>query len=137
LRLFVDTSVWYAFLDEDDGSHSAAVGVLRTDADLALSDHVLVETCLLAAARLGRGVANRFWDRVMAGAADLHFVTMADLERATQVRRSFPDQGFSLVDCTSFVVMERLRLQRVASFDDDFALYRFGPDRRQAFEVIR
>jgi hypothetical protein len=33
--------------------------------------------------------------------------------------------------------MERLRLTRVASFDDDFALYRYGRARDRAFTVLR
>ena len=49
----------------------------------------------------------------------------------------FPDQDFSLVDRTSFAVMERLGLERAASFDEDFAVYRWGPGRRRAFDVLR
>jgi len=41
------------------------------------------------------------------------------------------------VDRTSFAVMERLGVHRAASFDDDFAVYRFGPRRSKAFEVVR
>jgi len=53
-------------------------------------------------------------------------------------RRFFgTDQTFSIVDRTSFVVMERLGLTRVASFDRDFAIYRYGRDRNRAFEVMR
>jgi hypothetical protein len=33
--------------------------------------------------------------------------------------------------------MERLGLERAASFDDDFAIYRWGPQRRRAFAVLR
>ena len=33
--------------------------------------------------------------------------------------------------------MHRLGLERVASFDDDFLVYRYGRDRRRAFEVLR
>ena len=47
------------------------------------------------------------------------------------------DQEFSLVDRTSFAVMERLGITRVASFDNQFSVYRFGPRRSRAFEVIR
>lgn len=32
--------------------------------------------------------------------------------------------------------MERLGVSRVATFDHHFAVYRFGPGRRHAFEVI-
>jgi len=40
-------------------------------------------------------------------------------------------------DRTSFAVMRRLGLERVASLDDDFAIYRFGPNRKRAFTVVR
>jgi hypothetical protein len=33
--------------------------------------------------------------------------------------------------------MRRLGVSRAATFDDDFAIYRFGPGRGQAFEIIR
>jgi hypothetical protein len=33
--------------------------------------------------------------------------------------------------------MERLGLSRVASFNDDFAIYRYGQNGDRAFEVLR
>jgi hypothetical protein len=33
--------------------------------------------------------------------------------------------------------MRRLGIERAASLDDDFAIFRFGPNRRQAFTVVR
>jgi len=33
--------------------------------------------------------------------------------------------------------MERLGITRAASLGDDFAVYRFGPRRERAFEVVR
>jgi hypothetical protein len=33
--------------------------------------------------------------------------------------------------------MERLGLTRAASFDDDFAIYRYGRSHDRAFEVLR
>jgi predicted nucleic acid-binding protein len=41
------------------------------------------------------------------------------------------------VDRTSFAVMERLGIIRAASFDADFAVYRYGRKRDRAFEVLR
>ena len=41
------------------------------------------------------------------------------------------------MDRTSFAAMERLGLTRVASFDDDFAVYRYGRGRTKAFDVLR
>ena len=42
-----------------------------------------------------------------------------------------------MVDCTSFAVTQRRGIERAASLDDDFASFRFGPNRRRAFEVVR
>ena len=33
--------------------------------------------------------------------------------------------------------MRRLGVQRAVSLDDDFAIFRFGPRRERAFEVLR
>jgi len=64
-------------------------------------------------------------------------VTVSDLEAAWAIGEAFSDQNFSIVDRTSFAVMERLGISRVASFDDDFAIYRHGRNRDRAFEVSR
>jgi uncharacterized protein len=42
-----------------------------------------------------------------------------------------------VVDRTSFAVMQRLGIERAASLDSDFAVFRFGPNRRRAFTVLR
>jgi predicted nucleic acid-binding protein len=137
LSVFVDTSAWYALLDQGDGMHERASQVLQAEPEHILTDHVLVETWFLASSRLGLAVADRFLEEIINGAAAVEVVGMRDIERALGVRRRFSDQAFSLVDCTSFVVMERMRLRRVAAFDNDFAIYRYGHDGRQAFEIVR
>jgi len=64
-------------------------------------------------------------------------VGAADLEAAWQIGASYRDQDFSIVDRTSFAVMRRLGIERAASFDDHFAVFRFGPNRRRAFTIVR
>jgi predicted nucleic acid-binding protein len=59
------------------------------------------------------------------------------MEAAWKIGEIFPDQDFSIVDRTSFAVMERLGLTRAASFDDDFAVYRYGHRRDKAFDILR
>ncbi|MGQ0626069.1 MAG: type II toxin-antitoxin system VapC family toxin [Sporichthyaceae bacterium] len=136
MSLFVDTGIWYAALDADDVEHARAVSVLG-EADLITSDYVLVETWRLAAHRLGYHVAERFWQHLRSGAARLEQVEPVDREAAWAIGRRYADQEFSLVDRTSFALMERLGLRRVAAFDSDFAVYRFGVGNDQAFTVLR
>lgn len=137
MSLFVDTSVWYAAVDRSDTGNKRAKSILSGGEPLVTTDHVLVEMWLLTRHRLGRGAADRFWGGLRGGAAVIESVVAADLEVAWTIGEEFPDQDFSLVDRTSFAVMRRLGIRRVASFDDDFAVYRFGKHRGHAFEVVR
>jgi predicted nucleic acid-binding protein len=138
LSLFVDTSAFYATLDRSD-RHNARAGEILGDKGVFLvtTDHVLVETWRLANVRLGRDVAERFWGSMRTGAAAVENVLPGDLDAAWRMGEAFPDQDFSIVDRTSFAVMERLGIASVVSFDDHFAIYRYGPRRERAFEVRR
>lgn len=137
MTAFVDTSAFYAAADDDDRSSQRAREILSAQTGLVTSDHVLVETWRLLRDRLGFDAAERFWDGLRLGPAAIEPVRERDLEAAWQIGRAFEDQAFALVDRTSFAVMERLGVARVATFDDDFAVYRFGPGRRRAFELLR
>jgi predicted nucleic acid-binding protein len=137
LSLFVDTSAWYAAADRSDVSNARAKQLLSGDEPRVTTDHVLIETWWLLQSRLGRSAAVKFWEGLRGGVAALETVGMADLEAAWSIASAFPDQDFSIVECTSFAVMQRLGLRRVVSFDDDFAVYRFGRDRKDAFVVLR
>lgn len=137
MSAFVDTSAFYAAVDDDDSSSERARTQLASGEALLTTDHVLVECWLLLQRRFGAGVANRFWSTVRGGAAGVEHVTPADLDAAWAIGERFADQAFSIVDRTSFAVMERLGVNRAVAFDDDFAVYRFGPRRDRAFEVLR
>ena len=137
MSVFVDTSAWYAAADSADASNAQAKAILGAGEPLVTSDHVLVETWTLLRHRIHRAAAERFWTALRGGVAAIEPIGAADLEAAWQIGASFPDQDFSMVDRTSFAVMQRLGIERAASFDDDFAIFRFGPNRRRAFIVVR
>ncbi len=137
MSLFVDTSVWYAAASTADHSNARAREILAGGESLYTSDHVLVETWGLIRNRIHRKAAEQFWEGIRTGVAILEPVGMADLEAAWQIGVSFADQDFSLVDRTSFAVMRRLGIERAASFDNHFAVFRFGPKQRYAFEIVR
>ena len=136
MSLFVDTSVWYAAADSSDISNARAKSILKSGESLSTTDHVLVETWTLLRYRIHRYAAERFWEGLRNGTVTIEPVGTADLESAWQIGLSYRDQDFSLVDRTSFAVMRRLGLERVASFDDDFAVFRFGPKHRLAFVIV-
>ncbi|MBV8847840.1 MAG: PIN domain-containing protein [Bryobacterales bacterium] len=129
--------IWYAAADSSDISNDRAKTILATGEALVTSDHVLVETWTLLRHRIHRKAAERFWEGLRAGISAIEAVGAADLETAWQIGSSYRDQDFSLVDRTSFAVMLRLGIDCAASFDDDFAVFRFGPNKRRAFTILR
>lgn len=136
MSVFVDTSAWYAAADLGDVHHRRAVERLgQFSRDLLTSDHVLVETWFLAANRLGTDVAETLVNTIRAGRARVEAATIADLEIAAQIHDAFADQEFSIVDRTSWSIMQRLGVQEAISFDRDYVIYRFGRGRRQALTV--
>jgi predicted nucleic acid-binding protein len=137
LSVFVDASVWFGAANIRDRQNARAKKILAEVANPVLTDHVLIETWVLLNARVHRRAAEQFWIGVRHGAAQLETVLAADLDAAWAIGEAFPDQDFSIVDRTSFAVMERLGLTRAASFDDHFAVYRFGRNRDRAFEILR
>jgi predicted nucleic acid-binding protein len=137
MTLFVDSSIWYAAVDGADLSHRRATEVLCGGELLVTSDHVLAETWSLIRRRIHHDAAERFWEGLRDGVAGIEPIGLADLEAAWAIGHLFPDQGFSLVDRTSFALMERLGVTRAASFDVHFAVYRYGRARDRAFDIVR
>jgi predicted nucleic acid-binding protein len=137
MSVYVDTSVWFAAANIKDAHNAHAKQLLAGTPTRLTSDHVVVETWLLLLRRIHMKAAEGFWAGIRQGAAEIVTVMPVDLDLAWGITRVFPDQKFSIVDRTSFAVMERLGLSRVASFDDDFAIYRYGRNRERAFEVLR
>ena len=137
MKAFVDTSAWFAAANAKDRHHPRAIALLGAELDLVTSTFVIVETWLLLQSKISFEIAEEFTSNVRLGAAAIASVTMSDLDHAWHMPAAFSDQRFSLVDRTSFAIMQRLEISKAVTFDDDFVICRFGPDRRHAFEVLR
>lgn len=139
MKIFVDTSAFYALADEDDQYHHQAKAfynsIVAKD-QLVTTDYILVECWFLIGSRLGRRAAIEFWDGLRSGIAEVLKVEPQDLEKAYQVIQRYSDQDFSLVDATSFAVMEREKIEKAFAFDPDFQIYRFGERNERYFRVV-
>jgi len=137
--IFVDTGGFYAAADASDRGHAAArtwFETRGTTGDLVTSDYVFVETWCLLRARLGRDAAMAFWDAMQTGVVRTYGVGSSDLIEARRIASRWADQDFSVVDCTSFALMERLGIQEALAFDAHFRIYRHGPRRNRSFRVF-
>jgi predicted nucleic acid-binding protein len=133
----VDSSAWFAAANVKDRNNAAAKQLLACSTDLITTDHVLIESWLVMRRQIHRRAPEAYWEGIRNGLAVVEKVEPSDIDAAWAIGRTFPDQDFSIVDRTSFAVMERLGLTRVASFDSDFAIYRYGRNRDRAFEILR
>lgn len=139
MAIFVDTGGFYALADTADRNHDTARSVFESRGmagDLVTSDYVFVESWCLIRARLGRSAAMQYWDAMQSDVVRIYGVTSEDLTGARAIASSWPDQDFSLIDCTSFALMERLGLDEALAFDSHFRVYRYGQRRDRAFRMF-
>ena len=136
MNVFVDTSAWFAAVNGNDVQHGRAKAALSGQTALVTSTLVLAETWRLLHQKLHWQAAETFWRVVRQGAAQLECINPADMEAAWLIGQRYPDQDFSLTDRTSFAVMERLQIIDVATFDKDFAVYRFGGNKSGVFRLV-
>ena len=120
--MFVDTSAFYALLDEDDRFHASASAEFRSAAgqELATHSYVLVETLALVGARLGFGAVEQLVEsllpviRVSMVDEALHLQSLAAFRAARTGSVSFVDQ-------VSFAFMRRQGVDVAFAFDADFS----------------
>ena len=123
--LFVDTAGWMACADRADPQHvrasDARDAALERGELLVTTDYVVDETLTLIRKRLGLAAAEAWW-RQVEGSSRLRWEWI-DLARAEKARGLFfrcRDKDYSFTDCTSFVVMQELRLKQALTTDDHF-----------------
>jgi len=127
--IFVDTGAWFALAVRNDPDHAAAMAWLeRNRQPLVTTDYILAETATLVRMRdktiRCHRLAVRIATSILRGeSAALEKVRAEDLRQALEVFRTYRDHLFSFVDCTSFVVMERLGIPHAFAFDRHFNEY--------------
>ena len=93
---------------------------------LLTTNFVFDETITLIRSRLGWNISKEFGQRLK----DSRFVSLIavkdeDEEKAWEIFLKYKDKDFSYTDCTSFAVMERLKLDAAFSFDSHFQTMKF------------
>lgn len=128
-RVFVDTGAYFALAVREDRNLRQAIVRLRDlelrEARLFTTNFIVAEMHALILARRGRDLAARILDRVDHSSGVIERVNPEDEQRARQVIHQYDDKDFSLVDATSFAVMERLRLPTAFTFVRNFAQFGF------------
>lgn len=126
-KLFVDTSGWASFFVSNQSSHAPAVQALtqavQAKQTLVTSNYIMAELIALLQSplRIPRSRIFTIID-IIKTTSYLDIVHIdADLDTAAwNLCKSRPDKNWSLVDCTSFILMQQLNIQTALTTDHHF-----------------
>lgn len=124
--IFIDSSFWITLSDKSEKNHSRSVKLIKDFKKgnnlMVTTNFILDETFTLIRKRQGISRVIEFRDVIAKFGRQLQIerVTVADEENIWKWFTRDIDK-LSYTDCTSFAVMNRLGLKKVATFDEDFA----------------
>jgi predicted nucleic acid-binding protein len=124
-RILVDTSAWFALVDEKDYHHREAVGlskyIRKQKIETVLTDHIFAELITLIRVRMNFEKALTVGnDLYSSQTTTLTTVDEKTIDTAWGIFSKYTDKDFSFVDCISFTVMEQMGIDTAFSFDDHF-----------------
>lgn len=126
--IFIDTSAFLAIENRRDTHHSKALryrdACLRDHERFITSDYVLDESYTIIRLRAGHATAVQFGEAIRSSQLiHIEHITPEIIEKSWRVFKTYGDHEFSFTDCTSFILMERLRMNTAFTFDDHFLQY--------------
>jgi len=128
LKIFVDTSAFYALIDRSDRYHAQAAALwpdlLDDSITLLTSNYVVWETVCLMQNRIGFE-AVRLWHKDILGVLDVLWVNEGMHQRAYELWLNLGRRELSLVDCVSFVTMHEHGIEKAFCFKPHFADHGF------------
>ncbi len=121
--IFVDTGAWYAYINAKDPDHFKVREFLDSfEEKLVTSSYIFDEIITLVLARLGHQKAVKVGEVLLnPKVVELVRVGAADEWSAWQLFQQRSDKMYSFTDCTSFVLMRRLKLAKALTLDEHFA----------------
>jgi len=124
MRIFIDTSAFFALLDRDDDNHKKAkkiwIDLLDSENVLITSNYVLVESVALIQNRLGIEAVRGFHEDILP-LINIEWINAGTHKSGVSALLAASRRKLSLVDCVSFEIMRTLGIKTVFAFDPDFS----------------
>ncbi len=126
--LFVDTSAFYAFVDNSDERHKKITEIFQKRTEhFVTSNYVLDE--LITLLRVRKIPLNKFksfidalWNNEICNI--IRVVEDIDFN-AWQMMNKYKEHSFSFTDCTSFILMKNYNIKKVCTLDKHFQIAGF------------
>jgi len=130
MKFFADSSGWIALFDPDDRRYVLVHHWLSEMSGqghrLVTTDYILDETLTHLMATVNHDKAETFAGWVLAQKlVQIIHIDEALWDEALALFRRYDDKDFSFTDCTSFVVMQRLKINDAFGFDHHFKQMKF------------
>jgi predicted nucleic acid-binding protein len=124
MSVLIDTSAFYALAHDGDKCHNAAVqcwrDLLDTNEMLTTSNYVVLESTALLYTRHGISAVRRFVEDVLPA---VRVIWVDEQTHALALSRTLGvlvQHGPSLVDCVSFELMRRHRIDKAFTYNQDY-----------------
>jgi len=124
--IFVDSSAFYLLVNKNEKMHYLAKEAFNkfiydNNELLLTSDYIIDETLTLISSRWGKHYAVTFWESISKSSI-LRLVKLTEKQfyKTVDLFIKYKDHKFSFTDCSSFVIMDDLKINKAFSFDKHF-----------------
>ncbi len=121
----MDTSAWLALNDKSDQYHKKAISkskkITQEKIELITSEYIVDETLTIIRYRVSHPAAVIFGESLFnSNIVKINDIAKEDILKAWDFFKKYKDKDFSFTDCTSFTLMQKLRLSKAFTFDKHF-----------------
>lgn len=126
MRIFIDSNVFIALANDNDPFHVKAIKIsehiFNSNHKLFVSNLILFESATVISLRVGKIQALTFFDNFP---KDIQIIKLEDTieKNSWTIFHKIKDKNVSMVDCTSFYIIEKYKIDRAFTFDKDFEKY--------------
>ena len=123
-KIFVDTGAYFAQFYQRNQYHEQAMerwkNLKKHRVKFFITHHIMVELATLLARRTDNEFTFKKLEKVYNSDVFIELTTENDERNVMKLLKKYSDQRAGIVDCLSFVVMKRLGLKQVFTFDRHF-----------------
>lgn len=123
--LFVDASFYLSLLNPNDSNYQKAIliGKQYFQEDFVTTQMVLGELLTVGSQRFDKKLTIEFVEEILKSNTKIVLEKPELIKKSFQLFKKIKIKDISWVDCFSFIVMQKLKINKALSFDKHFTKY--------------